>query len=374
MKNKKAFLSTSELGDLFIFDVLLTYIYPRVFVCEDIYDTKYLFYEMESLDNLDTWLVCKIRKQDYYDLVDKKKPIQSIYKKSSKNNLYSISNLYGDNDIVTVSNNTKSLIELLPIEDVYSEKETVDDIAEETLIAARESGNTTFDIRLFSGTDRHDIAANILIELSKYLTALTGSVFGNKRSESLRVSTTFGSCVVRYSFPDQINLLNENSPINEMETLNRIFVSEDIEEDLKLVKNKPGFITAYSGFLNAIKKAGSDVQFTTANPNSKIVNKVELSKEKIRKKYIAVSTLYDTKLETIKKKGRLVGFDIKTLKFKLDVTDTIISGTIDESFDFKKSYALPETYEATLDFIRYYDKNDVTKKEQYCLKELKEVN
>ena len=371
MKNSKPFLSTKEFGDLYIFDVLLAYIYPRVFVCEDVFDTKYLFYEMESSDNLDTWLVCKIRKQDYYDLVDKKKSIQSLYKKSSKSNLYSISNLYGDKDIVTITDDIKRLIELLPVDDIYSEKETLGDASEDTLIAARESGNTTFDIKLFSGTDRHNIATNILIELSKHLTTLTGSIFGNKRNESLRVSTAFGSCVVRYSFPDQINLLNENSSINELETLNKIFVSDDIEEDLKLVKNKTSFVTAYSGFLNAIRKVGSDVQFTTANPNSQNVNKVELSKEKVINKYNVVTSLYDKKSEIIKKKGKLVGFDIKTAKFKLEVSGVIINGVIDDAFDYKKSYALPEIYEATLNLIRYYDKNEVNKKEQYCLIELK---
>ena len=44
MSNKDIFMHVSQLGDLYIFDVLLSYIYPRVFVCQDIYDCKYLFY------------------------------------------------------------------------------------------------------------------------------------------------------------------------------------------------------------------------------------------------------------------------------------------------------------------------------------------
>ncbi len=125
MTNKEPFLSTKELGNLYISNVLLTYIYPRAFICVDKYSTKYLFYEMESLDNLDTWLVCKIRKQDYHDLLDKKKPIQSVYKQSPKNNLYSISILYDSSDTITISNNTKALLELLPIDDIYLEDTSV---------------------------------------------------------------------------------------------------------------------------------------------------------------------------------------------------------------------------------------------------------
>ena len=44
MKNKEVFMQVQELGDLYLCDVLVSYIYPRVFVCEDKYSCKYIYF------------------------------------------------------------------------------------------------------------------------------------------------------------------------------------------------------------------------------------------------------------------------------------------------------------------------------------------
>lgn len=124
LKKDKAFLSTVELGELFLYDVLLSYIYPRIFVCEDEFRSKYLFYEMESDGNTDTWLVSKTKELDYYDLVEKRKSIQSIYRVATKNHIFLISNTYGEKDIVVVSHDIDKWLKQLPLEDVFSEKKS----------------------------------------------------------------------------------------------------------------------------------------------------------------------------------------------------------------------------------------------------------
>lgn len=62
MRGKEVFMHIDQLGDLYIYDVLLSYVYPRVFVCLDQYDSRYLFYEMDSEDESDVWLVGKVTK------------------------------------------------------------------------------------------------------------------------------------------------------------------------------------------------------------------------------------------------------------------------------------------------------------------------
>lgn len=123
MKND-VFIYTEQFKELFLKDILLSYIYPRVFICEDDFECKYLFYEMESEDNYIKWLVTVLKKKDYLDLLDKKKPIQSIYRNASTHNLFSITKTYHDEkDTVGISfDEGMSLLDLLPAEDVYSEK------------------------------------------------------------------------------------------------------------------------------------------------------------------------------------------------------------------------------------------------------------
>lgn len=134
MSDKEIFMQVKELGDLYLYDVLLEYIYPRVFVCEDIFDSKYLFYEVSSKDNRDTWIVAKVTKKEYYSLVDRKKSIQKAYEKKSGYNLFTITKSYGEEeDIIELSLDVKEWEKKLPKEPVFAEKDIIDDVAEETL-------------------------------------------------------------------------------------------------------------------------------------------------------------------------------------------------------------------------------------------------
>ena len=210
MSDNELFMHVDQLGDLYIYDVLLSYIYPRVFVCRDIYDCKYLFYEMDSdTDDKDVWLVARITGKEYYDLADCKKPIQKAYDRKNKFELFSIVKTYSDEDRADLVMDGKVWLAHLPEQPVYAEREIVDDISDQTLAAARETGSTIFDIRLFPGTDRYYVPQNILKDLCASVTAMTESVLGKKRSNALSVATAQGSCIVRFSFPEQINLLSQ---------------------------------------------------------------------------------------------------------------------------------------------------------------------
>lgn len=370
--NKDVFMYIKQLGELFLYDILLSYIYPRVFVCQDVFESKYLFYEMESEDDYDKWLVTKITRKEYFDLVDKKKSIQSIYKNVLDFRLFSITKTYGEEDIITLNREEgRSLLCMLPVEDVYSEKEIVDDVAQETLSVARETGATTFDIRLFAGTDRHFIPQNILTDICKWFTSLTNSVFGQRRLDALQVATAAGSCIVRFSFPDQINLFNESNAINQMNIINDVLSSETLSDGLEKVKDQSKFVRSYSELLGTIRKTGSDVQFTTASPNSTKVHKVELTREVVLSRYNDVKDIYKIEKETVVLRGTLIALDIKTKKFKLQLKDgSIKSGVVANEFLGAGSFELPKLYDATLDIERYLDEKQNSAKEKYCLKRL----
>lgn len=92
--NKEAFMHIDKIGDLFLEEILLEYIYPRVFVCRDEHDKKYVFYEVISKDNIDTWVVAKITKKEYCSLINKKTSIKDVYIKKSKNHLFTAVKTY----------------------------------------------------------------------------------------------------------------------------------------------------------------------------------------------------------------------------------------------------------------------------------------
>lgn len=132
MSNNEVFMHLKEIGNLYIYDVLLSYIYPRVFVCEDEFESKYLFYEVDSSEDKDTWVVAKIRRKDYYELIDRKKPIQHPYSQPNRKFVFAVEKRYGDKDVLSVSLDVSRWIDLLPKEDVYAEKEIISDVAIDT--------------------------------------------------------------------------------------------------------------------------------------------------------------------------------------------------------------------------------------------------
>ena len=69
MNDNEVFMHVDEFGDLYLYDVLLSYIYPRVFVCEDYYNCLLLFYEISSEQNVDTWIVTKLNRKEYYSSI-----------------------------------------------------------------------------------------------------------------------------------------------------------------------------------------------------------------------------------------------------------------------------------------------------------------
>lgn len=372
MREKEVFMQVDELGDLYLYDVLLSYIYPRVFVCEDIYESKYLFYEISSEENEDVWIVSKVTKKEYYSLVDRKKAIQKAYSNKKGFNIFAITKIYGENeDVIKLSLEVGEIVNKLPKEPVYAEKEVLDDVVQETLEAARESGATTFDIRLFPGTDRHFVPQNIMSDLCNAVTSLTGSVFGQKRGEALRVATAPGSCIVRFSFPDQINLFNETDGCSEMNIINSLLSSDSILEGLYKVKDQSKFVRSYSKILNAVRRTNSDVQFTTASPNSTEVKKIELSRNTVQSRYADVKDIYRIEKEQVVIEGTLIALDIKSKRFKLQLDDgTIKAGIIANDFMSDCSFELPKKYSATMEVERYYNENNSSLKERFCLVKL----
>ena len=372
MSANELFINVKELGNLYIYDVLLSYIYPRVFVCRDEYDCMYLFYEMDSANDEDIWLVSKIKKKEYYSLVDRKKSIQKIFEKKNSFEMFSITKEYGDEDIIRLSRNGREWLSHLPKNEVFSEKKLADNIADDTLAVARDSEKTTFDIRLFPGTDRHVVPQNILTKLCETFTSLTGSVYGLKRNEAINVATAPGSCVVRFSFPDQINLLNESNAINEMDILNDIFSSESITDGLEKIKDQKKFIRSYSSFLNTIRKTHSDVQFTTASPNSNSVKIVELTNADIRERFDDVKDIYRIEYEDRITSGKLIALDTKTKKFKFQSEDNSIkTGSVDTRILENGCLEIPRMYEATIRIEKYLNNKGSSNKEKYYLLSLK---
>lgn len=121
MNNKDIFAYVRELEYLYIHDVLLEYIYPRVFVCEDMFNNKYLLYEVSSENNKDIWLAAKISENEYHSLINSRNPVQKAYEKKTGTDLFMISIQYGEKDSVELSFGVSEWLNKLPTDPIYAE-------------------------------------------------------------------------------------------------------------------------------------------------------------------------------------------------------------------------------------------------------------
>ena len=187
MKNHEIFMFLEGIGNVYIYDILIFYIYPRVFVCQDEYEGKYLFNEITEDLNHDKWLVLKIKKSDYYKLIDGKISIQNIFK-SYRNSVLLVSKEYFDDkeDVITCRKCNEQEFELLGNDETYINKE-IDDISSETLKNARDNNSVVFDIRFYQGSDRHTITCGVMQELCESIKQLFNNIKGRR------------ICIIQYS-------------------------------------------------------------------------------------------------------------------------------------------------------------------------------
>jgi len=118
---KEPFISVTSLGDLRIRDVFARIDYPKVFVCEDALQTKYLFYEVDSEYEFDSWLVIRISNKRYYDLITQQVGIVSAFIIAEEKKYHTIKHYYSDNR-TTYETSTEFDRKLLSIEDFFPEK------------------------------------------------------------------------------------------------------------------------------------------------------------------------------------------------------------------------------------------------------------
>ena len=106
---------------LYFVRILLYYIYPRAFICRSETGKLYIFYEVMSRNDIDTWLVAEITEKERVTLENGSIPIQGLY--SSDHDVFSVSYNH-EKEASSASydpDDTESLVRRLPKNPVYRE-------------------------------------------------------------------------------------------------------------------------------------------------------------------------------------------------------------------------------------------------------------
>ena len=86
--------SGKSIGNLYMNRVLVSYIYPRIFICRNDDGQRFLFYEMVGNDKCDKWLGIKITEEESKMLCTKQCSVQSLYMKCPCGELLTLTQTY----------------------------------------------------------------------------------------------------------------------------------------------------------------------------------------------------------------------------------------------------------------------------------------
>lgn len=133
MTNNELLFKEQHIGSFYMHRVLLSHIYPRVFICNTDKNEKYLFYEVESREHTDRWLGVKISDTECEAVSTKKCSVQSLYTSKPANELVTFTKVYfdeSDDDNTFVKQDGWKYLSLLPDVPVYMEEEQSEKPAE----------------------------------------------------------------------------------------------------------------------------------------------------------------------------------------------------------------------------------------------------
>lgn len=115
---RKEFLDVPSIGKLYIHHELVTYDYPLIFVCEDDYDSLYLFSEIRDLEDFEEWIAKKITREQYFDIIEDRLTFKDAYIRKENGPLYAFIKHYYVDDHVDCSYEKDVSEEILPSGDV----------------------------------------------------------------------------------------------------------------------------------------------------------------------------------------------------------------------------------------------------------------
>lgn len=365
INRNKVFISVEQIGDLFLQDVLINYLYPRSFICKDIYDSYYVFYEMDYKDRVDTWLVAKITKTEYWELIWKKITIQSVYLGKSHYQVFTISKNH-NNNLIELKYNSSEWIDFLPSIPVFSEAEN------ETLDFSLENKCPILDIRLFPGTENHFVPVDIMSSICDAIKKILKNISNNDKCVPNKVLTAEGSCVLRFAFTnissdDEIELLNSARYLFDKMISQSTF---PIMSDISVTK---AFFDSYKKLMDALAKTNYPIVFTVSVPVMEQSYSLEVYKEDIASQNNNIRENMRQKEKEIVIKEKFSAVNLKKKTFSVRSDNKVYYGRIGEKVISKMSIDLNKEYNITISQIDYYVDDSIIKT-QYTLKDFEETS
>lgn len=329
------FLVVNGIGKLYFKKELVSYDWPVIFVCEDEFDSLYLFEETADNDDYEEWQAVKITRQTYLDLLSSKKSIQSVFRMEHSTPFLLITHYYDDSDSVDLKTSFKIQHPEVTYHDTfYSDFFNGDD----ELDLGIKQDCSYIEYELYPGEAVDDVSLNIHNNISNETQNIL-KIFGNK-AKCLDISLGLpkaGSYTIQLKITSKAsNVISAASATKQIADFITL-----LDADRTIYKYSDGILKSVRKIYEAVEETKNSFQISYIDEvsNNKVNNIITIPE--IKKKLLFISNkineIEQSKVHEVKKVeiyGALVAFDTKNGKFGMKYrkgrkeTEHYIQGTI----------------------------------------------
>ncbi|WP_300792682.1 hypothetical protein [uncultured Bacteroides sp.] len=335
------FLVVEGIGELFFKKALVSYDLPVIFVCEDKFDSLYLFEEIEDNDKYEEWQAIKITRQTYLDLLSSKKSIQSVFRMKHSTPFLLITHHYDDSDSVDLK--TSFIIQHPEV--TYQDTFYSDFFADnDELDLGTKQDCSYIEYELYPGEAVDDISLNIHNDISNETQKIL-KIFGDN-AKCLDISLGLpqaGSYIIKLIITSKASSL-----------ISAAYATKQITDFISSLDTKKNICTDNEEILKSVRKIYEAAEKTKRSFQISCVDEISDNKIRniitipdIKKKLLFISNkikeIEQTKVQEINKLeiyGALVAFDTKNgrfeMKYRKGKSNCFIKGIIKDELKSKK--------------------------------------
>lgn len=332
------FLNVPGIGRLYLKETLVEYDFPLIFVCEDDYDSLYLFHQVDENDEMIKWQTVKITRQTYHDILSSKLSLQHVFREKQPTPFLLITHCFSDNTTKLDSGFDLQHKEIVEDEDVYLR----DFIVSETDLALdlESLGDTSkLELELYPGQPIDALGAEIHSTISKEVDNIVRNMDPARYLEA-RIGIPKAAS---YTIP--IVVTSSNAGAISASTVTKELAN--LLSVTNLTKNKlpkkEKILSSVKRLYESFAKTENDIILTYVNDDSKekIANRIQCSEYSEKKNIISDVIESIEKNETVVKQqitGTLVAFNVRDGHFKikpksgLEIYGDIIKALKEENF------------------------------------------
>ena len=316
------FLSVQGIGRLYIKETLVRYDTPLIFVCEDDYDSLYLFHEIKDDNDEIEWEAVKITRQTYHDILASKISLIHVFKQKQSTPFLLIKYFYDEESTELNESYDLHCPEILKGKETYVKDFEVTD-----------SNELDLELELYPGKAVECVAIDIQTDLCMQVR----NIVKNRGENSQYLDAALGiPKAASYSIPIVITS-------SSAETISAVKVTKDLATLINSSSGSESLIGEKELVLNSLKKIYESIQKTDSDiiltyidesTQEKVLTRIDKTEYKMRSAMIASALRQCERVEEIPEDiktitGALIAFNVKDASYKIRVSaDEEYSGKI----------------------------------------------